>query len=122
MKVIHIIKKLEEIDKDINELKKLERQLKKSKNYAEPIRISIEKQINILLSEKIKLYELEIEVKNPPHYLVVESEKEIVDKNVEQEKKKVDKKIRQLDKKLGTLKDNEIQEKFDKVVEIKMDY
>jgi hypothetical protein len=121
MKVIHIIKKLEEIDKDINELRKLERQLKKNKNYAEPIRISIEKQINILLSEKIKLYELEIEVKNPPHYLV-EAEKEVVSEEVEKEKKKVDKKIEQLDKKLGTLKDEEIQKKFDKVVEIKMDY
>ncbi len=64
MKVIHVIKKIEELDKDIQELKKLEKFVKKNKSFTTPIFMSIEKQINILLGDRIKLFDLKIE--NPP--------------------------------------------------------
>ena len=64
MKVIHVIKKIEEIDQDIRELKKLEKSVKKNKSFTTPIFMSIEKQINLLLGDRIKMLELKIE--NPP--------------------------------------------------------
>ncbi len=64
MKVIHVLKRIEMIEEDIRELKKMEKLLMKNKSFTTPIYMSIEKQINILLGEKIKLIELEI--KNPP--------------------------------------------------------
>ena len=67
MKVIHIIKKIEEIDQDVRELKKLEKSIKKNKSFTTPIYMSIEKQVNILLGERIKMLELKIE--NPPEAL-----------------------------------------------------
>ena len=67
MKVIHVIKKIEELDKDIQELKKLEKFVKKNKSFTTPIFMSIEKQINILLGDRIKLFDLKIE--NPPDWL-----------------------------------------------------
>jgi len=67
MKVIHIIKKIEEIDLDVRELKKLEKSIKKNKSFTTPIYMSIEKQVNILLGERIKMLELKIE--NPPEAL-----------------------------------------------------
>ncbi|HQL81606.1 MAG TPA: hypothetical protein PK307_05355 [Spirochaetota bacterium] len=68
MKVIHVIKKIEELDKDIQELKKLEKFVKKNKSFTTPIFMSIEKQINILLGDRIKLFDLKIE--NPPEILL----------------------------------------------------
>ena len=72
MKVVHIIKKIEDIDVDVRELKKLEKSVKKNKSFTTPIFMSIEKQINILLGERIKLLELKIE--NPPEALKKEIE------------------------------------------------
>jgi hypothetical protein len=72
MKVIHIIKKIEDIDVDVRELKKLEKSVKKNKSFTTPIYMSIEKQINILLGERIKMLELKIE--NPPEALRKEIE------------------------------------------------
>lgn len=72
MKVIHIIKKIEDIDVDVRELKKLEKAVKKNKSFTTPIYMSIEKQINILLGERIKMLELKIE--NPPEALKKEIE------------------------------------------------
>jgi hypothetical protein len=68
MKIIHILKHIESIDSDIKDLKKLEKSLQKDKSFTNPIYMSIEKQINILLGERIKL--LELEIKNPPAHLV----------------------------------------------------
>jgi len=79
MKVIHVLKKIEDIDQDIRELKKLEKSVKKNKSFTTPIYMSIEKQINILLGERIKLLELRIE--NPPESL----NKEIEGEDSEQE-------------------------------------
>lgn len=74
MKVVHVLKKIEEIDLDIKELRRLEKAVKKNKSFSTPIYMSIEKQINILLGERIKLLELKIE--NPPESMVqaIESE------------------------------------------------
>lgn len=70
MKVIHVIKKIEEIDQDVRELKKLEKSVKKNKSFTTPIYMSIEKQINLLLGDRIKMLELKIE--NPPESMRTE--------------------------------------------------
>ncbi len=67
IKLVHIIKHLELIDRDVNELRKLEEVLINNRAYSDTIRISLELQINNLLNERIKLMELKIE--NPPHGL-----------------------------------------------------
>jgi hypothetical protein len=72
MKVIHIIKKIEAVDDDIKELRKLEKSLTRDKSFSTPIYMSIEKQINILLGDRIKL--LELKIANPPADLVKEIE------------------------------------------------
>lgn len=72
MKIVHVLKRIEMIDNDIKELKKLEKSVSRNKSFSTPIYISIEKQINIMLGERIKLLELKIE--NPPTYLVEEIE------------------------------------------------
>jgi len=64
MKVIHALKRIETIDQDIRDLKKLEKTIKTNKSFSTPIYMSIEKQINILLGERIKL--LELKIANPP--------------------------------------------------------
>lgn len=75
MKVIHILKKIEMIDDDIKDLRKMEKSLKKNKSFSTPIYMSIEKQINILLGDKIKL--LELKITDPPTDLVLEIEGEV---------------------------------------------
>ena len=68
MKVIHILKRMETVDSDIKDLRKMEKALTKNKSFTTPIYMSIEKQINILLGERIKL--LELQIKDPPKELV----------------------------------------------------
>lgn len=70
MKVVHIIKRIEMVDQDIKDLRKLEKSLTKNKSFTSPIYMSIEKQINILLGERIKL--LELNIANPPKSLLEE--------------------------------------------------
>lgn len=72
MKVAHVVKRIEMIDDDVKQLKKLTHQLKKGKKYANPIIMSIEKQINILLAERIKYLDLKIE--NPPAFMNFEAD------------------------------------------------
>jgi len=74
MKVVHVLKKIENIDDDIRELRKLEKSLARNKSFSTPIYMSIEKQINILLGDKIKLMELRID--NPPKEFVDAGEEE----------------------------------------------
>jgi len=64
MKVVHVIKRIETIDNDIKELRKLEKSITRDKSFTTPIFMTIEKQINILLGERIKL--LELQISNPP--------------------------------------------------------
>lgn len=70
MKVVHVIKRVETIDNDIKELRKLEKSLSRDKSFSTPIYMTIEKQINILLGERIKL--LDLRISNPPENLVAE--------------------------------------------------
>jgi hypothetical protein len=72
MKVVHVLKRLDSIDQDIKDLKKLERSLTQNKSFTTPIYLSIEKQINNLIGEKVKLIELRIE--NPPAELASQIE------------------------------------------------
>jgi len=72
MKVIHVLKKIEDIDQDIKELRKLEKTVQRNKSFTTPIFMSIEKQINILLGERIKL--LELKITNPPDSMVLDIE------------------------------------------------
>ena len=74
MKVVHVLKRIETIDQDIKELRKIEKSLQRNKSFTQPIYISIEKQINILLGERVKLFELKIA--NPPETMVAEIEEE----------------------------------------------
>jgi hypothetical protein len=88
MKVIHVIKKIEAIDEDIKELRKLEKSLARDKSFSTPIYISIEKQINIMLGDRIKL--LDLKISNPPAELLkdVEDAEEDDDKNAKPAAKK----------------------------------
>ena len=72
MKVVHVLKKIDMIDQDIKELRKLEKSVDKTKSFSTPIYMSIEKQINILLGERIKL--LELKIANPPDAMVEQIE------------------------------------------------
>ena len=76
MKVVHVIKRIETIDNDIKELKKLEKSITRDKSFTTPIFMTIEKQINILLGERIKL--LELQILNPP--VLLSSDHEDVEK------------------------------------------
>lgn len=72
MKVVHVIKRVETIDNDVKELRKLEKSITRNKSFSTPIYMTIEKQINILLGERIKL--LELTIANPPESLENEIE------------------------------------------------
>ena len=76
MKVIHVLKKIEALDQDIKELRKLEKSLERNKAFTAPIFMTIEKQINILLADRIKM--LELDIKNPPQSLLNDIEEEPV--------------------------------------------
>ena len=89
MKVIHVLKRIEMIDQDIRELRKLEKSLQRNKSFTQPIFITIEKQINILLGERIKL--LELKIANPPANLQPEEE-EVSEALIAEPKKKATKK------------------------------
>jgi hypothetical protein len=86
MKVVHVLKKIENIDDDIRELRKLEKSLARNKSFSTPIYMSIEKQINILLGDKIKMMELKID--NPPREFLEGIEEPPAKPAVEEEVKK----------------------------------
>ncbi len=81
MKVVHVIKRVETIDNDIKELRKLEKSLSRDKSFSTPIYMTIEKQINILLGERIKL--LDLRITNPPENLIAEIEGEAPEAGIE---------------------------------------
>lgn len=70
MKVVHVIKRVEMIDNDVKELRKLEKSLSRDKSFSTPIYMTIEKQINILLGDRIKL--LDLRIANPPESFISE--------------------------------------------------
>jgi hypothetical protein len=67
VKVIHLIKRVEQIDKEIAELHGLVDGIDSSRSYRNTLKIAAEQQINNLIGEKVKLMELRIE--NPPDFL-----------------------------------------------------
>ncbi len=67
VKVIHLIKRVEQIDREINELHHLVDGIDSQRSYRNPLKIAAEQQINNLVGEKVKLMELKIE--NPPEFL-----------------------------------------------------
>jgi hypothetical protein len=70
MKVIHVLKKIEQIDEDIKELRKMEKALQRNKTFTTPIFMTIEKQINLMLGDRVKLLELKVE--NVPEHIARE--------------------------------------------------
>ena len=70
MKVIHALKKIEQIDDDVKELRKMEKSLQRNKSFTTPIYMTIEKQINNLLGDKNKI--LELTIANPTEALSLE--------------------------------------------------
>lgn len=66
-KVIHLIKRLEQIDREVNELHHLVSGIDSSRSYRNTMKIAAEKQINDLVGERVKLMDLKIE--NPPEFL-----------------------------------------------------
>ena len=68
VKFVHVLKRLEVLDRDIEELRRIESSLEKGRTYSTSLNISLELQINHLLNERVKLMELRIE--NPPEHLV----------------------------------------------------
>lgn len=61
VKLIHVMKCLEVLDRDIKELQDLEESLTDNRTYSDALRISVELQINNLLNERVKLMELRID-------------------------------------------------------------
>lgn len=90
MKVVHVLKRIELIDEDIRELRKLEKTIDRDKSFSTPIYLSIEKQINLLLGERIKLIELPI--LNPPENYILEIEGTAEERKVEPARKSAKKK------------------------------
>lgn len=87
IKFVHVLRRIESIERDIEELHSLENNLPDEREYAEKVRIAIELEINNLLNEKIKLMELKIE--NPPEKItemVYPQEKAKEEKNRSKEK------------------------------------
>ena len=97
MKIISLLQKIERIDEEIKDLRKMERSLKKNKSFTAAIQKTIEKQLHILINQKEEL--LDLEVKNPPEYLVKEFDAELESKGNKSEKE---------DEKKKDLKDSKI--------------
>ena len=67
VKVIHLVKRVEQIDREIAELHQLVDGIDTGRSYRNTMKIAAEQQINNLVGEKVKLMELKIE--NPPDFL-----------------------------------------------------
>jgi len=74
VKIINIIERLEALDRDLDELRDLKHRLSKGRAYTDDMIIAFDRQINLLVSERVKLMELKVE--NPPEYLVTREWKE----------------------------------------------
>ncbi|MBV6492288.1 MAG: hypothetical protein LDLANPLL_00281 [Turneriella sp.] len=67
VKVIHLIKRVEQIDREVNELHGLVDGIDENRSYRNTMKIAAEKKINDLVGERVKLMELTIG--NPPEFL-----------------------------------------------------
>ncbi len=68
IKFVHVLRWIENIERDIEELHSMENNLQDDREYSEKVRIALELEINTLLNEKVKLMELKIE--NPPEKIL----------------------------------------------------
>lgn len=67
VKVIHLVKRVEQIDREIAELHHLVDGIDGARSYRNTMKIAAEQQINNLVGERVKLMELKIE--SPPDFL-----------------------------------------------------
>ena len=67
VKIIHVIKRLEALDRDLMELRDMKNRLSNDRAYFPDMSIAFDRQINKLLNERIKLMELKI--LDPPENL-----------------------------------------------------
>lgn len=67
VKFVHVLKRIEALDRDISEIHSLQAGINNDRNYATPLKISLEQQVNSLLNERTKLMEVRIE--NAPEHL-----------------------------------------------------
>lgn len=72
VKFVHVLKRMEAIDRDIHELSEITEQMQPGRQYTYGMKIAAEREINNLLNERVKLMELQIA--NPPENLVKEQE------------------------------------------------
>ena len=70
VKFVHVLKRIEEINRDISELQEMMSNLQSNRQYRDSVKIALEAQVNTLLGERVKLMELKIE--NPPPNFVEE--------------------------------------------------
>ena len=73
VKFVHVMKRIESLDRDISEIQMLQDDLNPDRDYSMPIKISLEQQVNNLLNERTKLMEVRIE--NAPDHLKAENKK-----------------------------------------------
>ena len=66
IKFVHVMKRIETLERDISEIHSLQQEVKVGREYTVPLKISLEQQVNNLLNEKVKLMEVRIE--NAPEY------------------------------------------------------
>ena len=67
VKFVHVLKRIEALDRDIKEIHSLASEINSDRSYADPLKISLEQQVNNLLNERTKLMEVRIE--NAPEHL-----------------------------------------------------
>ncbi|MES0491933.1 MAG: hypothetical protein ABUK01_18200 [Leptospirales bacterium] len=73
VKFVHVLKRIESLERDIKEIHALQAEVNVERSYSTPIKISLEQQVNTLLNEKTKL--MEVRIDNPPEQLITENRK-----------------------------------------------
>ena len=74
VKFVHVLKRIEALERDIGEIHSLQGELDDSRSYSTPIKISLEQQVNNLLNEKTKL--MEVRIDNPPDFFTLAGKSE----------------------------------------------
>ena len=73
IKFVHVLKRIESLERDIEEIHALQAEINVERGYSTPIKISLEQQVNNLLNEKTKL--MEVRIDNPPEHLTLQNRK-----------------------------------------------
>lgn len=61
VKFVHVLKKIENLNRDISEIHALQNEINPDRDYSTPLKISLEQQVNTLLNEKTKLMEVRLD-------------------------------------------------------------